>query len=477
MTPSDSVLYRKVPDFFALLVVALVVYIPLLFFVVSLGSEQVRAGEGPRFVYPVHGSDSAGYVVLADNILEQRVFSSSNAAPFLPDTFRTPGYPFFLALFKFIFGSYTWFPLIQILCTVGVSFMVLRMGERVFSRTVGMVGAFLYLLDPTVILHSLVLLSDSTYVFLVVLTVYLLFFKSKEGSVRERAMVVGAAGVVLGISVLARPISMFLPAVLLPFYIFSVRADLPKKKIAQNILLFIFGLSILTVPWLMRNKNAVGVWGLSSVASFNLFFYYVPEFLAYDRQTSPDVERARMQAELPTYVPPSDIALLENAKTINAISLKYLDGHAVGYTKFHLVKTIPVFLSSGMKHIFYYYNALIQYPAFSLSNANMTTLLLKGEFTAFFKELRVSFIPTVESLYLFVITILAFLALLFNRRNFFCYLFWALILYFALLTGSVAYSRFRLPFAPFLFLLGSFGATIVWQKGRELFGRFFNFTQ
>ncbi|MCR4311431.1 MAG: glycosyltransferase family 39 protein, partial [Candidatus Taylorbacteria bacterium] len=350
MTQQDSGLQRKVPDFFALLAVAFVVYISLLFFVVSLGSDQVRAGENPRFVYPVHGSDSAGYVVLADNILEQKVFSQDAISPFTPDTFRTPGYPFFLALFKFVFGSYTWFPLIQILCTVGVSFMVLRMGERLFSRTVGMIGAFLYLLDPTVILHSLVLLSDSTYVFLVVLTVYLLFFKSKEGSARERTMVVATAGVVLGISVLARPISMFLPAVLLPFYIFSVRADLSKKKIAQNTLLFIFGLCMLTVPWLVRNKNAVGVWGLSSVASFNLFFYYVPEFLAYDTHTSPDAMRARMQAELPADVPLSSIALLQNTATINKISLKYLSGHVVDYTKFHLVKTIPVFLSSGMKH-------------------------------------------------------------------------------------------------------------------------------
>ncbi|MCR4311232.1 MAG: hypothetical protein NUV54_01525, partial [Candidatus Taylorbacteria bacterium] len=114
------------------------------------------------------------------------------------------------------------------------------------------------------------------------------------------------------------------------------------------------------------------------------------------------------------------------------------------------------------------------YPAFPLSSANMTTLLLDGEFRSFARELRVALIPTVESLYLALVTLLAVVALVFNRRNLYCYLFWALILYFALLTGSVAYSRFRLPLAPFLFLSGSFGATIVWQKGKQFLNRFFS---
>jgi len=63
-------------------------------------------------------------------------------------------------------------------------------------------------------------------------------------------------------------------------------------------------------------------------------------------------------------------------------------------------------------------------------------------------------------------------AIFLSKKNYgFCILFFVIILYFSLLTGSVAYARFRIPITPYLFLLGVFGVTILWRTVRA---RFFN---
>ena len=461
-----SIFQRKIPDGVVLCVITAVVYIPFLFFIINFGYSQIQTGTNPEFVYPVYGSDSAGYVVLADNILQSGVFSGDAKAPFTPDTFRTPGYPLLLASYKLFFGSYTWFPIVQILLTLGAAFLIFRIGERLFSRRIGLVGAIAYLCDPTTILHTLVLLSDTPFVFFILLSVYLGFFYTpKAGSRISPYGTFFAAGAVLGFATLVRPIGMFLPIIFIPAYAFFHWKLLPPKKIALYLCAFILGWSLLVVPWTARNRAVVGVWGLSSVSSFNLFQYYVPEFLAYREHTTPDTIRLQMQHDLPAGMTPQNIGDLKYSKVVNAISIRYLlSGNILAYIPFHLVKTIPVFLSSGIKHIMFYYNDAIGYPAFQLSTANMTTLLLKGQFGAFFQELKISFWPTCESFVLLIVTMFAAVALFSKKHRGLTVFFWILILYFSLLTGSVAYARFRLPISPFLFLLAPVGATMLWRK-------------
>ena len=45
-----------------------------------------------------YSPDTGLYVELADNLLKNQVFSLSPSAPFVPEIFRTPGYPAFLKL-------------------------------------------------------------------------------------------------------------------------------------------------------------------------------------------------------------------------------------------------------------------------------------------------------------------------------------------------------------------------------------------
>lgn len=440
--------------------IGLVVYLPVWFHFQSLVPIQILNGMNERFAYPVYGSDSAGYVLLADGILTHRVFTSSEKAPFVPETFRTPGYPALLAVFKGITGSYKFFPLFQLVLTILTACLIALMGKKIWSERVGIAAGILFMVDPTTIFHTLVLMSEISYVFFIVLSVYLIFFYKPK----RKFLDVVLAGAALGLATLIRPISIYLPLV---FIIFLLAKNfkflrLRYKELVASSLLFLFCVGFFVLPWGIRNQQVSGVFGLSSVADFNFFHYYIPEFLSYKLGITPDAARGMVYSKLGS-VPPQSIASLTHAPLLRTIWLHYFWDDPSGYLKFHLVKTIPFFLSGGIKSFIPAYNDLVSAPVFSAGNANLTNLLLHREWKSFFEE--ASKVPAVfvEELILFLVLLFSFVPLFARRTRLFAVLSLCLIFYFALLTGSVAYSRFRIPASPFLFLSMAAGIAIIYK--------------
>ena len=68
-----------------------------------LGFLQVRSGGMDAYTF--RSPDAREYYALARNVAESGVFSQQPSAPFRADTWRTPGYPIFLALLITFFGD------------------------------------------------------------------------------------------------------------------------------------------------------------------------------------------------------------------------------------------------------------------------------------------------------------------------------------------------------------------------------------
>lgn len=446
----------------AIALIAFLVYVPFFFYLYSLTAVQALNRENPRFFLPVYGSDSEGYVEIADNILSHGAFSVSQTPPFAPDTFRTPGYPFLLAAWKWLFGSYAFFPILQFLLTLATALFLYAIGERLFTPQIGLIASVFYLLDPTTIFHTYILMSDVSYVFLLVAGVYALFFARSAAWWRTALL----GGIIFGLSTLFRPISMYLIFAFLPFLAYFKRRVWSPKKIALALFVFLAAYAACVGPWVVRNKAVSGVWGISSVKDFNFFHYYIPEFLSYKMGITPDAARIMLKNEIGPAAGAPEVSLA-NAPLLRKVWTGYFYADPAGYIKFHLVKTIPFFLGSSVKMFFAAYDAIVRAPIFPVSNANLTNLLLHGQFRAFLADLKGSGLVTAEELFWLIVFFLMFVPLFAKERRAETALFLVLIFYFALLTGSVAYPRFRLPAAPFMFLLAVDGAFLVYFFAKE----------
>ncbi|MBI5140486.1 MAG: glycosyltransferase family 39 protein [Candidatus Vogelbacteria bacterium] len=438
--------------------VTLALYLPFFIHTMSLRNLQLKNGENPRMVLPIYGSDSVGYGILADSLLQRGTLSLREVAPLIPDTFRTPGFPALLAIFKAVTGSYKYFPLLQIVFVIGTAMLVYKIG-KVFSETAGTMAGLLYIFDPTVIFHALMVTSDTSFTFFLILSVYLLFFR------RGEAVFFSAfdSGVLLGIATLIRPISTYLviPLVLIYFFVLKSRS-VDKKTILMSGWLFVASFILILAPWFVRNKLVADTWGLASVQSFNLFHYTIPEFVSFKRGVSPDDVRRELYGELNKRgVIQVDSAEIKNASTLNGISYQYLLSDPVGYVRWHTVKMVPFFLSSGIKNFFYIYNDVLHYKVYETSNENLTNFLMRGQFQQFFNVLRGQIFITTEHILLTIIFVLMFVPLLKRDKRIFVLLLLGIILYLALPTPPVAYSRFRIPAAPYMFILASLGFLMV----------------
>ena len=150
--------------------------------------------------------DASGYVKLAYGILNHQVFSIDPAAPFYPQSFRTPGYPFFASVLLGIFSSEILVLFIQsIIVSVAVPFLYLLV--RPFHERAAFWGSIIFALEPIRLFLASSFLSDALFAAILLLSLLLLEHARKQQSFPWYA----AVGISLGVLMLVRPIAMFLP--------------------------------------------------------------------------------------------------------------------------------------------------------------------------------------------------------------------------------------------------------------------------
>ncbi len=406
-----------------------------------------------RYNFLISTSDAHNYVEIAQNIINYRTFSSSLKPPLILNSFRAPGYPAFVAFLSVIFGSYLAVSITQIILVILTAILILKMGEKLFSRTAGFMAAVFYILDPTTIFHSLVILSDIPFVFLLVLIVYLLFFIRPNSS-----GIVILSGFLLGLAVLFRPIGSFLPILLMGFYVLVNAKKLELTKIITYVCLFIAALAITIMPWLIRNKIEFGVFAISSVGDSNLFNLNLPEYLSsiMPTKTMEDIRQSLYKEYKLENISNDELLSLKNVQLFRSVFWSYFSQNPLGYVKFHLIKTVPFFLNSGTKTVYGIIPALksSDLPKQPMQRAMQLNLLIHGKFSALLREFKSNILFSLESMIWLLLTLSALVSIIFIKENrFLIALFLMLILYFAILTGPASYSRYRLPAEPFMLLL------------------------
>lgn len=404
------------------LIIFFCLYVPLWIWTVVIAQPIVEQGYSKYLQLPVLASDSYEYQTLAQNILNQNAFVFERNHTLDPEFFRTPGYPLFLAVIEFIFTTPFAVTFIQICLVLCTAILIKKLADRLQEGS-GTVAGSIYMLLPGVFFHSLILLSDTVFVFGLV---YLVFLLLKEYHYKQIIL----AGIILGCLAYIRPIAQFLIPCVAAFVVVDLIACKEGKKA------WVYGLTVLIIPiimmlpWMYRNYIHSGVFSFSSVTSYNSLVYNIGGAWT---QKIPVYKAVGLESFEAAYD-------LQNSKKINDFVHNELFSHFGKYIWYHFSATESFFFSTGA----------------NLWDVTIATYSKKLAFARYFINL--------EKLFNIIISVLFCLGAYKYRNNKLIIIGVLLVLYFWILTGPVAYARYRMPVDPFLLL----GASLVLIKIKKL---------
>jgi 4-amino-4-deoxy-L-arabinose transferase-like glycosyltransferase len=208
--------------------------------------------------------DARDYHRLAANLAEHGVYSSKRQPPLEPNTFRVPLYSFYVSIVYRLFGPWPHLAILaQLSFGAATCAAVCRLGTLLFGRKAGIAAGTILAFDYSAVLFSNRLYSDTLFTLLVVLGVLAVArFMGSGGRLHHLA----AAGAVLGLATLCRPVSLYFVIALAPVLWLAARRDgaaapdrhrRARATIAACAVLFAAYLAALS-PWMLRNLAVTG---------------------------------------------------------------------------------------------------------------------------------------------------------------------------------------------------------------------------
>lgn len=225
--------------------------------------------------------DAREYAAAADNLLHGRGFTIDG----VPETRRTPGYPLFLAAWMRIGLGLQAVIFVQHMMAVAMASALFLLTRRMTGDArIALLAAILVAIDLPTIAHADEILTETLFTS-ILLAVFALSWRIGEG--RGNGL---AAGLLLGISALVRPISVafFVPLAL--YFAWTGR----RKMIP----IFVAAALVLPSLWVARNYRATGVATLSSISGDSWLFYKAAGALAIERPGPFEPDRRRIAHEL-----------------------------------------------------------------------------------------------------------------------------------------------------------------------------------
>jgi 4-amino-4-deoxy-L-arabinose transferase-like glycosyltransferase len=153
--------------------------------------------------------DAGQYAQYAKNLVDCGVYSLSEQVEPLPDSFRSPGYPLFLAMCRLVGGEHGWYALarwLQVVLSTVTVLVAYRLARQVAGFWPSCAAAALVALSPHLVVSPAFVLTECLAAFVVTTALWLL-----ASAKSVRAALLGAA--VLGFAPLCNETLVFLPLV------------------------------------------------------------------------------------------------------------------------------------------------------------------------------------------------------------------------------------------------------------------------
>jgi 4-amino-4-deoxy-L-arabinose transferase-like glycosyltransferase len=433
----------------AVLILALALRVPVM---VAISLEPERA---------ITGSDAEQYLALANNLADEGVFSRESTPPYTPEVFRTPGYPAFLVPFVQIFGERPLLPVViaQVMVSVLAVWVTACLARRLFDGRIGLWAGGLIAVMPVSILMTGAIYAETVFAALLVGAGWLLI----DSLERSRWTMSAAAGLVLGIATLVRPIGLPMIALwaILPLTKRSIHRALPHVLA----LLLAFGLPV--GAWMGRNAALFGRFSLASVSDSNLLYYNAASSEAHRLGIPLDEARARLyeQVEEP---PPTGDSWPGSAE--GTVARRVIVEHPAAFVWYNGVDAL-----NGLRPGF----SRLLMLAGPDDSADLIEIFREGSLPAVWQAvggqngplLIVEALMVISTAILIVGSLVGFIVMLARRRWFEVVLLGlipALLLY---LPGLASNARFRAPVEPLMAILAAGGAILLVRQAVKSTGR------
>ncbi|MFQ5590130.1 MAG: glycosyltransferase family 39 protein [Phycisphaerae bacterium] len=256
----------------------------------ALGAVHLRVGGVDGYAFS--SLDGKEYYAIARNLVDQGVFSQDSAAPYKPDTWRTPGYPVFLALAMLSVGKSPGALVAaqQLLAVINVLLFFLTTSKLLGNRW-GTVASLLFLFEPYHLYYSTWLLSTTLFV-----TALLASWYSWQRAVeRWQAAWLMCLGASCSMLVLIRPVGALVPVVAalgVVWLTLRARGHTPNGSVQRRgktgLVLFMITLLTPWGAWAVRNKITAGHFALSHQSGVVLAYFKATEVLLWKQGRSAD---------------------------------------------------------------------------------------------------------------------------------------------------------------------------------------------
>lgn len=392
--------------------------------VVSTTGRDILPSESAYFKECYSPRDSQEYKLLALNLIKERKFSWNSE----PVTFRTPVYPTFIATIYLLFGIKEWMVMLfqVFLSTASIYLIYLISRNSVkwsapLAELSGILAGALFSVDFNSILFSSLFMCETLFIFLILLGT-LLFLRGRHLS----------SGFVLGVSVLTRPIALYI------FLPLCFLCNGFKKA------LFFMGLFFLPIlPWMLRNFKVYGLPRLTSIDGWNLLFSNAATLEAKESGSSICVVRSKFAKE----VCDSSNNPLLLAHRAQRIAVKRIMDSPFKYAWLHLKGGGEFFLATKSD------NVVMRVCGFTWKQAQLYEVLRS--------DTRLSFRGVVlllagSEIFLVAMSIILGVISFIRNPRFPNLVFFVLLVYFFILSGGpFTEARFRFPLMPYFYLLSS----------------------
>ncbi len=413
--------------------------------------------------------DSYDYNQIADNIVHHASFSQNSSPPLLPDHSRTTLYPIYISLFKWVGLGPSSMIFFQILLSVATTLFVILITYKLVDNwnSALFAGGIIALDFPSIALSN-VLLTEAIFTFLLTLSIFCLVLYFKNDS---KFQLLFSFSALLGLTILYRPISVFLPIFIIP--LFFVFLGFKKLKILHSLSIVILTSFLVISPWMYRNQVVFGSPVISTIGYNNLLYYRAAGVISIKESISrPNVVeklKEKTRAEFNGDIEKDSIGLKKYEARM---------GSSI------ILHNLPLYIRN---HVISVFNMLFR-PIRSTFDLQLgfvesgTSLTEWGEeyessiFSRFFKQTSplTVFLVVIQLpllLILWVGFIYGMIYFFVKKKTLPFSLLLILVLYFCIMSGGPeAWARFRVPIVPFLSIGCGIGLATIFEqiKGKSI---------